>query len=160
MKKYYYINAKGQQLGPFSLDELSNQPITRQTYVWREGLSSWVHAEQLPDLASFFINVPPAYGQTGSYSFYGNSPTPPAYRPPSYLWLAILSTIFCCLPFGIVSIVYACKVDSNWVAGNYAEAARNSNKAKNWGIAAVITSLIFSFIYFLAIGSSGLLALL
>ena len=30
--------------------------------------------------------------------------------PDNYLALAIISTIFCCLPFGVVSIVYATQV--------------------------------------------------
>ena len=33
-------------------------------------------------------------------------------RPNSYLALAIISTILCCLPTGIVSIIYATKVNS------------------------------------------------
>ncbi|MDE6396486.1 MAG: CD225/dispanin family protein, partial [Muribaculaceae bacterium] len=149
MPKYYYIDANGQQTGPFNLNELVNQPITRQTYVWREGLSSWVMADQLPELAPSFNNVPPAYTQPSPHTAHGVSPTPPVSRPSTYLWLAILSTIFCCLPFGIVSIVYASKVDSYWAAGNYDEAIRNSNKAKNWGIAAAATGIGVSLFYFI-----------
>ena len=32
------------------------------------------------------------------------------YIPNNMVW-AILTTLFCCLPFGIVSIVYAAQVD-------------------------------------------------
>ena len=34
-------------------------------------------------------------------------PTPAAGKPPNYLIQAILVTLCCCLPFGIVAIVYA-----------------------------------------------------
>ncbi|MBO7197759.1 MAG: CD225/dispanin family protein, partial [Tidjanibacter sp.] len=34
--------------------------------------------------------------------------------PSSNLIWGILTTIFCCLPFGIVSIVFASRVDSLW----------------------------------------------
>lgn len=36
---------------------------------------------------------------------------------PTYLAPAILTTIFCCLPFGIVSIVYAAQVNGKLAAG-------------------------------------------
>ena len=40
---------------------------------------------------------------------------------PNYLVHAILVTIFCCLPFGIVAIVYAAQVDGKAAVGDYIE---------------------------------------
>ncbi len=51
---------------------------------------------------------------------------------PNYLVQAILVTIFCCLPFGIVSIVFAAQVNGKVAAGDYAGAIATSNKAKTW----------------------------
>ncbi len=51
---------------------------------------------------------------------------------PNYLVQAILVTIFCCLPFGIVSIVFAAQVNGKVAAGDYAGATATSNKAKTW----------------------------
>ncbi len=51
-------------------------------------------------------------------------------KPDNYLVWAILSTLLCCLPFGIVAIVKSSKVDSLWYAGNHAEAIQASNDAK------------------------------
>lgn len=51
-------------------------------------------------------------------------------RPDSYLALAIISTILCCLPTGIVSIIYATKVNSLYEDGNYDEAVRASKNPK------------------------------
>ena len=51
---------------------------------------------------------------------------------PSYLAQAILVTIFCCLPFGIVSIVYAAQVNGKVAAGDIDGARDASEKAKTW----------------------------
>lgn len=50
----------------------------------------------------------------------------------SYLLPSILVTIFCCIPFGIVAIVYASGVNGKLQAGNYQGALAASNKAKLW----------------------------
>ena len=66
---------------------------------------------------------------------------PPAPQPPlaapaepiqDYLAFAILTTLFCCLPFGIVAIVYAAKVGSLKSAGDLTGALAMSKKAKLW----------------------------
>ena len=51
---------------------------------------------------------------------------------PSYLAQSILCTLFCCLPFGIVGIVYAAQVSSKLNAGDYAGAQLASANAKRW----------------------------
>ena len=51
-------------------------------------------------------------------------------KPDNYLVWAILTTILCCLPFGIVSIVYATKVDNLYYAGQYDEAMAKAKSAK------------------------------
>ena len=61
--------------------------------------------------------------------------------------MAILSTIFCCLPFGIVSIIFAAKVDNYWNAGNYIDSEEASRKARGWMIASIVTGLIISILY-------------
>ena len=73
----------------------------------------------------------------------------PSVCPPTYLAWAIVSTLLCCLPFGIVAIVYASKVSGLWAQGRYDEAQRASNTAKNWVIAAVVCALVY---YAAAIG--------
>jgi len=49
---------------------------------------------------------------------------------PNYLIPAILSTICCCLPFGVVAIIFAAQVNSKLAAGDRAGALEASNKAK------------------------------
>jgi hypothetical protein len=43
---------------------------------------------------------------------------------------AILSTIFCCVPLGVVSIVFAAQVNSKVASGDIAGAMESSKKAK------------------------------
>ena len=51
---------------------------------------------------------------------------------PNYLVQAILVTIFCCIPFGIVSIVFAAQVNGKVAAGDFTGAIESSKKAKTW----------------------------
>lgn len=73
-------------------------------------------------------------------------------RPSSYLALAILSTIFCCLPTGIVSIVYAAKVNSLYASGNYDEALKASKTAKTWGLVSIGLGLVGVIVYVVIFG--------
>ncbi len=72
------------------------------------------------------------------------SPTP----PPNYLVWAILTTILCCLPFGIVSIIYSAQVNSKWTAGDYEGASQASKNAKIWALVAFIVGLASVIIWF------------
>lgn len=68
-------------------------------------------------------------------------------KPDNYLVWAILSTLLCCLPFGIVAIVKSSKVDSLWYAGNHAEAIQASNDAKKWSIISAVAGLVGGILY-------------
>ena len=52
--------------------------------------------------------------------------------PPNYLVQAILVTIFCCLPAGVVSLVYAAQVNGKYEAGDNEGALRMSRGARLW----------------------------
>lgn len=62
MAEWYYIGHYG-QLGPLTreqIDELiEGGVISRETYVWRGGLSEWVLADRVPELASSFQRANP-----------------------------------------------------------------------------------------------------
>ena len=66
----------------------------------------------------------------------------PRPHVPNHLVWAILSTIFCCLPLGIVAIVYAAQVNGMLDAGNYRGARRASRNARNWAIASMALAAI------------------
>jgi hypothetical protein len=64
--------------------------------------------------------------------------------PPNYLVWAILATLFCCLPGGIVSIIFATQVNSKFQAGDIAGAQAASKNAKMWAmISAGIGALVW-----------------
>ncbi len=77
-------------------------------------------------------------------------PTPPPC-PDNYLVWAILSTVLCCVPFGIVSIVYAARVESRYMEGHYNEAMEYSRKAKLWAIVSAATSAACIAIYLMCL---------
>ncbi len=71
--------------------------------------------------------------------------------PKNYLVWSILSTVLCCLPLGIVAIVYSTKVNDYYIMGLYNEAMRASAKAKQWCIYAVLSNFIVSAIYIILV---------
>lgn len=71
----------------------------------------------------------------------------------THLTEAVLVTLFCCLPFGIVAIVNAAKVSNLVAAGKYNEAVEASNNASKWvkislivGIIANLLAFVFNFL--------------
>ncbi len=77
--------------------------------------------------------------------------------PNNHLVKAILTMLFCCLPFGIVSLVYAAKVDSLWSIGQKEAALKAADDANKWGnialicgIVAIVCYLLFYFLIFVA----------
>jgi ABC-type multidrug transport system permease subunit len=72
-------------------------------------------------------------------------------KPDNYLVWAILSTLLCCMPFGIVAIVKATQVDTFWAQGNQAEAIEAANAAKKWTIVSAVSAVAVWFIYVLIV---------
>lgn len=56
--------------------------------------------------------------------------------------MAILSTLCCCLPLGVVSIVHAAKVNSLYYSGNYNAAQEEADEAKEWAKCSAIVAVI------------------
>jgi hypothetical protein len=71
-------------------------------------------------------------------------PAPAKQTDTGALVIGILVTIFCCLPFGIVSIVKAVQGDA---AG-----------AKKWGLIGAITGAVLIVIYIVAVVALGVFA--
>ena len=91
------------------------------------------------DRADFCAECGKPVRQGEPYSSRGQ-PIPPQHQPagarpghvPNYLVQAILVTIFCCLPFGIVAIVFAAQVNGKLERGDHEGALRASSAAKLW----------------------------
>ena len=71
-------------------------------------------------------------------------------QPKNYLVESILTTICCCLPLGIVGIVYASQVNSKYALGDYEGAVQASNEAKKWMTWGIVAGIIINFgVYFI-----------
>ncbi|MER6947800.1 CD225/dispanin family protein [Nonomuraea sp. NPDC000554] len=93
------------------------------------------YGQQPPSGGGYGQQPPGGYGQPGGYGA-------PSTPPDNHLVAAILTTLFCCLPFGIVSIVKSSQVNSKWQAGDYQGAMQASEEAKTWWKRALIFGII------------------
>ena len=59
----FHLSVNGQQQGPFGMPQLQqmaqNGQLTRDTYVWTNGMASWEFAKNVPALAALFGATPP-----------------------------------------------------------------------------------------------------
>ena len=92
----------------------------------------------------------PQYGQ--QYPYNGNNGYPDGQYPPcppTYLVWSILSIFLCCIPLGIVAVIYSSKVRPAYDRGDYAGACRASETAMWWLIATIILGLISAPFFFI-----------
>jgi TPR repeat protein len=59
MTNYFFINDKGNQVGPINKEELINKGIKKDTLIWYEGITDWTAAEKLEELNFLFGKIPP-----------------------------------------------------------------------------------------------------
>ena len=94
------------------------------------------------------------YGQQNQGYYQQNNfngmPQKPVNWVP-YLILSIISTLCCCLPFGVVGIVFSAKINSAMLAGNLEEAQNNAKMAKIWIIVSFAIGLLTWLIYMVLI---------
>lgn len=103
------------------------------------------------------VNPEPKKTDTGTPPFSGPSyhQQAPPTKPNNNLVWGIVSTILCCLPLGIVSIISASKVDNLWHTGKHEAAIQEAQKAKQWAIYAAVAAAILWVIYLIMIASYG-----
>lgn len=88
---------------------------------------------------------------------YGSA-MPAATPPNNNLVLAIVSTVLCCLPLGIVAIVKAAEVNSKWATGDYAGAQKSADDAKRFSMIAIGIGAVVVVAYF-ALAAAGIFSL-
>ena len=139
-------------------DALAGEGVTASTPVWRDGLADWLPAGALPELEGWLATPPPpvpvqpaqpqwrSYSapQTPNYAPGGPAPAPEEPMPPTHLAWAIVTTLLCCIPLGIVAVFYSGKVSSRYYAGDYEGARRASNTAAIWVMVTVVVGLIWA----------------
>jgi hypothetical protein len=143
MEQYYYTDGK-ERYGPFTLDQLRDRGITPETLIWKEGMPDWVAAKNISDLDVLFSAPGMIAPQVPL-----RMTTPITEHPPkNWLVESILVTILCCLPFGIVGIVNATKVESLWNTGQRDAALKASQEAAKWVKIGFFTGLTVYVLYF------------
>lgn len=107
MNRIWYIFIEDKEEGPFSVDELKNEPrLTPDTLVWKEGFKNWIPIRHVPELQIIFkdeeitnpeederntkLNIPP-------FSKPENDQLILDMRsyPPLLWWMLIVFLIFC-----------------------------------------------------------------
>ncbi|WLQ32397.1 SPFH domain-containing protein [Streptomyces castrisilvae] len=63
VQEQWFIGVNGTQQGPYDRAALSGLvsagTLTRATLIWKDGMSGWLPAEQIPDVGGLFAAVPP-----------------------------------------------------------------------------------------------------
>lgn len=70
-------------------------------------------------------------------------------KPSSNLGLAIFTTLCCCLPFGIVAIIKASKVNDLYIMKQYEAAEFAAAEAKKWSLIGIGCALVGWILYIL-----------
>ncbi len=84
----------------------------------------------------------------------GGVPTgPPAQQVDPWLWQSIVATLLCCLPAGIVGIVFAAQAQTALGVGDVATAQSKASLARGWTIASIALGLAWiPLVLFLFLG--------
>lgn len=80
----------------------------------------------------------------------------PPLKPNTWLWQAIVVTLCCNTPFGIVALIYSSRVNSVYSLGDYDKAERFSHRAKIWALTGLIVGLIYAIYAVVVLTKGGL----
>lgn len=180
-----YIFRNGVQEGPFQIESITTLNLEPADLVWCRGMEDWQPANQARATAHLFaapeapvapqapaapaMPTPPPFHQQAQPQ---PQPQPqPAYqynqqpqadeqkpaRPNNNLVLSIITLACCCLPLGIVSLIYAVKVNDKYNAGDYDGAVDAANKARNWAIGGIIGGFLVQVVYIVLMAATGFL---
>lgn len=155
--RQYYIVRNGQDIGPYTLEELSSRGVTPQTLIRVEGVVNACPAQALDELRPLFgpqASGPSPYAGAPSYGpsygpAYGagapmGSPMQPQNRPKmppdNLVWGVLCAILF--FPLGIIPLVYSIQVSSLYDRGDYEGAERASRKSLQWAKGLAIAAAV------------------
>ena len=96
---------------------------------------------QCPNCSTSFV-VPKVIATSSAPS--ENADSSKTTKVPNYMIWSILATLLCCLPSGIVRIIYSAKTTSLVEKGDYSGALTASAKAKVWCVVSLILGIVMS----------------
>lgn len=165
--RMWYYSQNNQQLGPISEDQLKAMlrggVLGGATLVWKEGMSDWTAVADVAVLASVApqpMQIAPApqpaanpYATPQRVAVTTHSPyhAAPPINSGGILAFAICVTVLCCIPFGVVGIVFAAQINQKLAMGDYAGAADSARKAKMWSWIGLGSWLVLIGFYALAV---------
>lgn len=166
MEKYWII-VDGKPQGPYTADQLKNRRDFRADLpVWTSRLTDWTTVSQIEELASLLpdeeeereeerVEEQPQQQEVADFveQTVEQQPQPQPQttgwvnlnreiageqRPSSYLGWNIAMTLCCCLPAGLIGIIFSSMVNQKWQRGDV-EGARKASESAAW-------CLILSFV--------------
>jgi hypothetical protein len=116
-------------------------------------MPTWARADTQPWFSSAIGVIPPpppvAPAPSPQWGTLFQTPgVPDGPEPANLLWWSIAVLLCCCLPGGIVGIIYGNRAKSEWARGEYSQARSTWEIGKNWLIGSSIAGLIINIIYF------------
>lgn len=89
----------------------------------------------------------------------GYNSGPARFPPKNWLVESILVTLFCCMPLGIVGIIYAASVEGKYANGDIEGARSAAQTAKTMVLISAILGILGVLIYILFFGGLVLFGL-
>lgn len=159
MHNYFFLDKQERQQGPIPPEKFAQNGVTPDTLVWCSGMTDWERAASVPELQGFLTPFtrmeqqppePPCH-ESERLAFRQPSQsagTPYVYpRPDTHLVEAVIATLCCCLPFGIVAIVKSGQVSTFYARGQYDQALLCSDDARKWVVVSVICGIVSFCVY-------------
>ena len=139
MNRYWLSNGDGQTFGPYTIEDLrgfaAQGRVRTTSTLCQEGTAVWLPATQV-------------LGPLPGASVSGGGVQSGSWTPVSLVG-PILATLFCCLPCGIASIVYASSANTKAALGDMQGAMQAQASARLWLRLAVIPGAILFILYFI-----------
>lgn len=136
--RYYLSTGDGQTYGPYDVQKLramqAEGRVPPAAQLCQEGSTSWLPSGQI--LAGGAPSAPPPY----------SAPVAGGFTPVSFVG-PILVTLLCCLPGGIVSLVYASSANTKGATGDFAGATAAAKASKTWLIVSMVTGFIGTVVW-------------
>jgi hypothetical protein len=154
---WHFIQQDEQQ-GPVTDEQIksliASGNLSADDLAWCEGMAEWKPIREITELSVYPVKAaaPESIAKPVAESIAEPATKPAAAsvmktHVQTYLWQSIVTTIFCCLPLGVVAIVYAAQVDSLARSGDHAAAVAASISAKKWCHASFLAGVLFVVIY-------------
>lgn len=131
--------------GEYKLKELDIVRIGKHPFNWSRYINIEDYENQFPEDSKYTIV------EDNQVKEKDENPK----KPDNYLVESILATIFCCMPLGVVGIVFAAQVNSLYNSGDFEGANQASAKAQSWTKSSFWVGIVIGALYFFGAIAAG-----